>query len=286
MATNQQALGDMKHQRGHGLRRGRTFVAPLRRVVARLRRPLATAAAQDHPGAVCRHRQANGPRDAAVFVDAGQALFVDRTRRGGRRAGGRPAGARPQQGRPHRHLVAEPLGVAADAICHRAHWPGAGQHQSGLPPHRARICAQQGRLPRADQRRPLQDLRLSRHDRDAGAGARHRRAGQAEGRQAAEAGIRHPHGRRQFAGHVQFRRCDGARRPRRARAPRPDLGIAEARRRRQHPVHLGHDRRAEGRDAHPRQHRQQRQFRHGGDALRSPTTGSAFRCRSITASAW
>ena len=37
---------------------------------------------------------------------------------------------------------------------------------------RARIRAQQGRLPRADQRRPLQDLRLSRHDRDAGAGAR------------------------------------------------------------------------------------------------------------------
>ena len=70
MATNQQALGDMKHQRGHGLRRGDTFVAPLdgRSHVSGDRSQ--AAAAQDHSGAVCRDRQRRyGPRDAAVFVE-------------------------------------------------------------------------------------------------------------------------------------------------------------------------------------------------------------------------
>ncbi len=99
--------------------------------------------------------------------------------------------------------------------------------------------------------------------------------------------IRHPHGRRcNSPGMFNF--ADVMARGGRDEHERLDLisRIAEARRRRQHPVHLRHDRRAEGRDAHPRQHRQQCQFRHRGDALRPPTTGSASRCRSITASAW
>ena len=45
-----------------------------------------------------------------------------------------------------------------------------------------------------------------------------RRARQAEGGQAAAARNRHPHGRRNIARHVQFRRRDGDGRPRRARA--------------------------------------------------------------------
>ena len=184
----------------------------------RMSRATAPSRCCTRPSRRCLPRppQAYGPRDAAVFVDQDKRFTWNELVRDGRRAGGRPAGARPQEGRPHRHLVAEPLGMAGDAIRHRPHRPGAGQHQPGLSPDRAGICAQQGRLPRADQRRPLQDLRLSRHDRDAGAGARDRRAGQARGGEAAEPRDRHPHGRREIARHVQFRRRAGDGRPRRA----------------------------------------------------------------------
>jgi fatty-acyl-CoA synthase len=54
----------------------------------------------------------------------------------------------------------------------------------------------------------------------------------------------------------------------------------------QHPVHLRHHGRAQGRDAHPPQHRQQRDLFWPRAMGSGPTTGSASRCRSITASAW
>ena len=138
-------------------------------------------------------------------------------------------------------------------------------------------------------RRPLQDLRLSRHDRDARAGdCASAEPGKLKAGQAAAARDRHPHGRGELAGHVQFRRRDGAR-PARDEHERLDRDLrgAEAGRRRQHPVHLRHDRRA----------RRARRSRHGNIVnnanfvtaamqFRAPTTGSAFRCRSTTASAW
>ena len=58
------------------------------------------------------------------------------------------------------------------------------------------------------------------------------------------------------------------------------LGASAAvRRSDQHPVHQRHHRRAEGRDADPPQHPQQRLFHRRGDAARRRPTGCAFRCR-------
>ena len=61
---------------------------------------------------------------------------------------------------------------------------------------------------------------------------------------------------------------------------------AAVRRSRQHPVHQRHHRLAQGRDADPPQHPQQRLFRRPRDAPYRSATASAFRCRSIIASAW
>ena len=54
----------------------------------------------------------------------------------------------------------------------------------------------------------------------------------------------------------------------------------------QHPIHLGHNRFPEGRDAVAPQHPQQRVLHHRADQPRPRATGCASRCRSITASAW
>ena len=54
----------------------------------------------------------------------------------------------------------------------------------------------------------------------------------------------------------------------------------------QHPVHQRHHRFAQGRDAHPLQHRQQRAFRRGAHAPDRRKTVSPSRSRSIIASAW
>ena len=147
------------------------------------------------------------------------------------------------------------------------------QHQPGLParPSSNMRCNKVG-CRALVTRRALQELRLSRHARRAGARAR---------RLPSPAGcrpqplprleIRHPHGRR-----AHRPACStstdvlGARRPGRARAPRRGSSAAlEPDDADQHPVHLRHHRRAEGRDADPPQHRQQRQFRHRGDAARA-----------------
>ena len=116
--------------------------------------------------------QANGPRDAAVFVEQDKRFTWDELAEAvdalaaGLLALGLKKGDRIGIWSPNRwewlvtQFATARIGLVLVNI------------NPGLPPHRAGICAQQGRLPRADQRRPLQDLRLSRHDRDAGAGAR------------------------------------------------------------------------------------------------------------------
>ena len=63
-------------------------------------------------------------------------------------------------------------------------------------------------------------------------------------------------------------------------------GDARARRPDQHPVHLGHHRLPQGRDAHPPQHPQQRLLHRRGAAATPRRTASASRCRSTTASGW
>ena len=65
----------------------------------------------------------------------------------------RPAGARARAGRPRRHLVAEQRRMGGDAVRHRQGRPDPGQHQPGLPPGRAGIRAEQGRLQGAGHRR-------------------------------------------------------------------------------------------------------------------------------------
>ena len=62
-------------------------------------------------------------------------------------------------------------------------------------------------------------------------------------------------------------------------------GAAAVRRPDQHPVHVRHDRLAERRDAVAPQHPEQRVLRRRGAATTPTRTGSACRCRSITASA-
>ena len=73
---------------------------------------------------------------------------------------------------------------------------------------------------------------------------------------------------------------------RRRRAARRARGGPATRRRDQHPVHVGHHGRAQGRDAHAPQHPQQRVL-HGAHAAATPsTTACACPCRSTTPSAW
>ena len=81
----------------------------------------------------------------------------------GRRLRRRAPGAGPRARRPGRHLVAQQRRVGGDPVRHRQGRADPGQHQPGLPHPRARIRAQQGRLPRAGHRHQLQDQRLSRH---------------------------------------------------------------------------------------------------------------------------
>ena len=172
MATNQQALEGHETPARTRARRGDTFIAPLdglSHVSGDRSEPLLH---KTIPALFAETAKAYGPRDAAVFVEQDKrfswnelAEAVDALA-AGLLALGLEKGDRIGIWSPNRWewLVTQ--------FAHGPHRPGAGQHQSGLPPHRARICAEQGRLPRADQRRALQDLRLSRHDRDAGAGAR------------------------------------------------------------------------------------------------------------------
>ena len=197
------------------------------------------------------------PRDVPRAVGAGRA----------RRA--RPARPRRAQGRPRRHLGAEPLRVGGHPVRHRAHRRDPRQHQPGLQGSRAGVRA--GASPasacwcwRAASARPTtsrcstRSARSVRELRESGrARATTGRTFLADGSEVAEADLE-ASARRRF----RSRRSD------------------------QHPVHLGHDRRPEGRHALAPQHPQQRLL-HGADRCATPrTTGCACRCRSTTASAW
>ena len=154
---------------------GATFVAPVdgrAHVSGERSEPLLQ---QTIPALLVGHRQQIRHARCRRLRRPGQALHLERTCRNGGRARRRLPGARPGKRRPRRHLVAEPLGMAGDAVRHRPHRPDPGQHQPRLPADRTRLCAEQGRLPSAGHGRQIQELRLSRHDRDAGAGDRDRR---------------------------------------------------------------------------------------------------------------
>ncbi len=89
-----------------------------------------------------------------------------------------------------------------------------------------------------------------------------------------------------FPGTIAFEevtRMGGRAPPRRAGGARRNPAV---RRCRQYPVHQRHHRFAQGRHADAPQHPQQRLFRRPRDAADRSTTASAFRCRSITVSAW
>ena len=142
-------------------------------------------------------------------------------------------------------------------------------------------------LPRADHRDRVQDQRLYRHDQHAGAGAA-RRASRATCDAAKLPTLRMviQIGGRPRPGMLAFDERLAIGRRRRARAPGGTGRHAAVRRPDQHPVHLGHHRRAEGRDADAPQHPQQRLSSSARRCATPSRTRSASRCRCITASAW
>ena len=123
-----------------------------------------------------------------------------------------------ETGRSRRHLVAQQCRMAADATRHRAGRPGAGVHQPGLPAARARLCAQQGGLPRAGDGDGLQEQQLCRDAHGAAAGTARLRGGRIAGGARPFAAQHHPDRHAQPARQLRFRRRDGPRRRGRARA--------------------------------------------------------------------
>ncbi len=193
-----------------------------------------------------------------------------RTRRRGRAGGPRPARARRREGRPGRHLGAEHC--SSGSSCSTPP-PGSARSSSTstrpTAPTRSATCCGQAGIAHAGLRAVVQDQRLPGDDRRGPA------------RPAGAAGRRLP--RRGHAG----TRCSPTARaratPRRSPSRAAPAGL---RRPDQHPVHVGHDRVPEGRDAVAPQHPQQRLLRRRGLRLHASRTGSACRCPSTTASAW
>ncbi|MGY2931492.1 hypothetical protein ACVWZ6_001094 [Bradyrhizobium sp. GM6.1] len=179
----------------------------------------------------------------------------------GRRARRRLCRARPRTRRADRHLVAEPAGMDTDPVCRRQGRPHPGDDQSGLPAERAGIRASQGRMQRHRHRDGIQDQQLHGHAQHAVAGARERQA-RAIARGAA-AGLAHrdPDRRPRLPGHGPVRRGRRHGRYPASRTARRAQCLAAIRRCRQHPVHQRNDGIAQGRDADPSQHSQQRLFR-------------------------
>ena len=156
--------------------------------------------------------------------------------------------------------------MGADPIRHRQGRADPGQHQSGLSRHRAGIRAQQSRLQGAHSRRAFQDLGLCRHAARAGAGARPRYARQTRNGAAAGAALGGAARRQLASRHVQVLRDSFPRRRRGSQAHRRACADPAIRRADQYPVHLGHHRLPQGRDAVASQHPQQRLFHRRGDA--------------------
>ena len=136
-----------------------------------------------------RGRDLARPRGAGG-APAGRALELGRARPPGRRSRGRPAVARAAARRPRRHVGAQPLGMDPDPVRHRQGRPGAGQRQPGLPPLRARVRHEQGRVQGAGPGAGAQDLELPGDHRRPGEGGQaapsqaHRAPGRARRRRA------------------------------------------------------------------------------------------------------
>ena len=123
-----------------------------------------------------------------------------------------------------RHLVAEPAGMDADAICRRQGRPHSGHHQSRLSPERTRIRAGQGRLRRDRHRDRVQDHQLHGDAEHAAAGAGDVAARRTAGGAAAATARGDPDRRPGRPGTIAFE--DGGQHgrraaPRRARRTRP-----------------------------------------------------------------
>ena len=153
-----------------------------------------------------------------------------------------------RQGRPRRRVVAQLCGVDDRAVRDGEDRRDPGQRQPVVPHPRVHLRGQPVGPAAADRRRELQDQRLPLDDR--GDGGREPRAG--------ARGL-HRHQRLGRRG-----RC--RREGRRRRGERADADPA-ARRPDQHPVHVGHHRLSQGRDAVAPQHPQQRLLRHRADQL-------------------
>ena len=226
-----------------------------------------------------------GPTAPALVVrEQGVRWTYAELRRAGRRLRRRPPGAGPRARRPGRHLVAQQRRVGGHPVRHRQGRADPGQHQPGLPHPRARVRAQQGRLPGAGHRhaasRPATISACCASSRPSSASA----PGQLRAAGCRAATVIQIGGAR--ARHHPVRRDRRPRHRRPARAPGRARRHAAVRRPDQHPVHQRHHRLAQGRDAHPPQHPQQRLLHRRGACSSGRTTGSASRCRSTTASAW
>ncbi len=173
--------------------------------------------------------------------------------------------ARHQARRPDRDLVAELRRVDDDPVRHRTGRRDPGEHQPRVPDRRVGVRAEPVVDVHGFRGAVVQGLRLRRDARHCA--------------RAVSRPERRPHHR---LGAVAADR----RHPGRRRGVVAGAGRAEPGRPDQHPVHLGHNRFPEGRHADPHQHPQQRLPRRRACWSTPSRTGSAFRCRSITASEW
>ena len=287
MATNQQALKDMKHQRGHGLRLGSTFIAPLdgrSHVSGDRSEPLLH---QTIPALFSATARAYGPRDAAVFVEQDKRFTWDELAEtvdafaAGLLSLGLKKGDRIGIWSPNRwewlvtQFATARIGLILVNInpAYRLIELEYALNKVGC---RALISAA-----------ALQIFGLPRDDRDAGARARDRRARQARSGEAAAAStsssawatIHRPACSTSTTcwrwaaatstsgstdlGSAEARRCRST-----SSSPRAPPGAPKG-------ATLTHDNIVN--NAH---------FVTGSDAASPPTTGSASRCRSIIASAW
>ena len=159
----------------------------------------------------------------------------------------RPDGPRRPEGRSGRHLGPEPQRMGGAAIRQRAGGRGAGQHQPGLQAYRAGVRASPVVRQPAGARAPVPPVGLRGDDRRGPAEA----AGSAR-----DHGLRGLRLAADARGRAQGQRAGAAQAHGALPARRPD----------QHPVHLGHDRLPQGRDALAPQHPQQRLLHRRADS--------------------
>ena len=150
--------------------------------------------------------------------------------------------------------------MAARAVRHGAHRSDPRQHQPGVSQRGARICAEQGALPRAHHGALFEKQRLPRDSQRSRAGARPpRRRAPARIAPLAPSQTRHcPWRRARPRARAKVRRLRAPRRPGAQAAPSRIVGRTRPRRSHQHPVHERHHRCAQGCNAVALQHRQQR----------------------------